>query len=160
MTLFTDDCFFFYSLFIFVYASPVLLAMKKVAFDLKRESLIVFFAKAFFTQPPKIVLIGHIIIMWDRMGFKWGLKHMNYLLRYAQTVLCCYHGDTVGPPTWNETSCLPVNLFLYLFSLCLSTLKRYFLFATGTILIHAYVFWYFNPHPNRLVDVSCNCWNW
>lgn len=55
--------FFFYSLFIFVYASPVLLAMKKMAFDLKRESLIVFFAKAFFTQPPEIVLIGHIIIM-------------------------------------------------------------------------------------------------
>lgn len=105
----------------------------------------------------KIFLIGHIIIMWDRMGFKWGLKHMNYLLRYVQTVLCCYHGDTVGPPTWNETSCLPVNLFLCLFSLCLSTLKRYFIFAKGTILIHAYVFWYFNPHPNRLVDVSCNC---
>lgn len=49
----------FHSLFIFVYALPVLLAMKKMAFDLKGYSQIVFC----FTQPLQIVLRVHIIIM-------------------------------------------------------------------------------------------------
>lgn len=61
------------------------------------------FATAIFTPPLQIVLRVHIIIMWHWMGFKWGLKHMNYLLWYAQTLFVVTMATQLGPPTWNET---------------------------------------------------------
>ena len=72
-------------------------------------------AATFFTQPLQIVLTVHIMIMWDWMGFKWGLKHMNYLFWYAQTLFVVTMATQLGPPTWNEMFCLPVNLSLECF---------------------------------------------